>query len=162
MDLACCPERIAQGKALVELEQLPQLIGGVTPRAAERARRLAHARSVWRATASRPLTCRTLPAVSTKPEISTASSAQHAAAAIESRDPISAARLVQVDNEVNALRHQIFQILFSEDWSHGVEPAVNAALIGRYYERFADHAVAIARKVTACSAARNMPARHHV
>jgi phosphate transport system protein len=77
--------------------------------------------------------------------------ADDAAAAIESRDPISAARLVQVDNEVNALRRQIFQILFSEDWSHGVEPAVNAALIGRYYERFADHAVAIARKVTACS-----------
>ncbi|MCA1836006.1 MAG: phosphate transport system regulatory protein PhoU [Actinobacteria bacterium] len=74
--------------------------------------------------------------------------AEDAAAAIESRDPISAARLVQADNEVNALRRQIFEILFSEDWSHGVEPAVNAALIGRYYERFADHAVAIARKVT--------------
>ena|SRR2546421_6348773 len=88
--------------------------------------------------------------------------AEDAAAAIESRDPLSAARLVQVDNEVDALRRQIFQILFSADWSHGVEPAVNAALIGRYYERFADHAVAIARKVTACSAARNMPARHHV
>jgi phosphate transport system protein len=37
--------------------------------------------------------------------------------------------------------------LFSDDWSHGVEPAVDAALIGRYYERFADHAVAIARQV---------------
>jgi phosphate transport system protein len=81
--------------------------------------------------------------------------AEDAAAAIESRDPISAARLVQVDNEVNTLRRQIFQILFSEDWSHGVEPAVNAALIGRYYERFADHAVAIARKVTICR-----PQRH--
>jgi phosphate transport system protein len=81
--------------------------------------------------------------------------AEDAAAAIESRDPISAARLVQADNEVNALRRQIFEILFSEDWSHGVEPAVNAALIGRYYERFADHAVAIARKVTICG-----PQRH--
>lgn len=37
VDLAYCPERIAQGKSLVELEQLPQLIGGTTPRAAERA-----------------------------------------------------------------------------------------------------------------------------
>ncbi len=37
VDLAYCPERIVQGKSLVELEQLPQLVGGVTPRAAERA-----------------------------------------------------------------------------------------------------------------------------
>jgi phosphate transport system protein len=74
--------------------------------------------------------------------------AEDAAAAIESRDPISATRMAQADAEVDALRGQIFQILFSEDWSHGVEPAVDAALIGRYYERFADHAVAIARKVT--------------
>ena len=75
--------------------------------------------------------------------------AEDAAAAIESRDPVSAARLAQVDDSMDTLRRRIFQILFSEDWSHGVEPAVDAALIGRYYERFADHAVAIARKVTA-------------
>jgi UDP-N-acetyl-D-mannosaminuronic acid dehydrogenase len=37
VDLAYCPERIVQGKSLVELEQLPQLIGGATPRAAQRA-----------------------------------------------------------------------------------------------------------------------------
>jgi phosphate transport system protein len=74
--------------------------------------------------------------------------AENAAAAIESRDPISAARLAQIDDEVDALRRQIFQVLLSDDWSHGVEPAVDAALIGRYYERFADHAVAIARHVT--------------
>jgi UDP-N-acetyl-D-mannosaminuronic acid dehydrogenase len=37
VDLAYCPERIVQGKSLVELEQLPQLIGGATARAAERA-----------------------------------------------------------------------------------------------------------------------------
>lgn len=37
VDLAYCPERIVQGKSLVELAQLPQLIGGTTVRAAERA-----------------------------------------------------------------------------------------------------------------------------
>jgi phosphate transport system protein len=74
--------------------------------------------------------------------------AQDAAAAIESQDPLSAQRLAQADDEVDALRRRIFRILFSEDWSHGVEPAVDAALIGRYYERFADHAVAIARQVS--------------
>ncbi|MGH3538540.1 MAG: phosphate signaling complex protein PhoU [Pseudonocardiaceae bacterium] len=74
--------------------------------------------------------------------------AQDAAAAIENQDPLSAHRLAQADDEVDALRRRIFRILFSEDWSHGVEPAVDAALIGRYYERFADHAVAIARQVS--------------
>src|SRR5262249_34142024 len=37
VDLAYCPERIVQGQSLVELERLPQLIGGVTSRAADRA-----------------------------------------------------------------------------------------------------------------------------
>ncbi len=37
VDLAYCPERIVQGKSLVELEQLPQLVAGTTARAAERA-----------------------------------------------------------------------------------------------------------------------------
>src|SRR5207245_3639059 len=40
VDLAYCPERIVQGKSLVELEQLPQLVGGATPRSAERAAKL--------------------------------------------------------------------------------------------------------------------------
>jgi phosphate transport system protein len=73
--------------------------------------------------------------------------AEDAATSIESQDPMSAHRLAQADDEVDALRRQIFSILLSEDWSHGVEPAVDAALIGRYYERFADHAVAIACQV---------------
>jgi UDP-N-acetyl-D-mannosaminuronic acid dehydrogenase len=37
VDLAYCPERIVQGKSLVELEQLPQLVAGTTQRAADRA-----------------------------------------------------------------------------------------------------------------------------
>jgi UDP-N-acetyl-D-mannosaminuronic acid dehydrogenase len=37
VDLAYCPERIVQGQSLRELEQLPQLVGGATPRAAQRA-----------------------------------------------------------------------------------------------------------------------------
>lgn len=37
VDVAFCPERVAQGFAVVEIESLPQIISGVTPRAAERA-----------------------------------------------------------------------------------------------------------------------------
>ncbi|MGH4017939.1 MAG: phosphate signaling complex protein PhoU [Pseudonocardiaceae bacterium] len=73
--------------------------------------------------------------------------AEAAAGAIETRDPLGARRLAEADDEVDALRRQLFRILFDDDWPHGVEPAVDAALIGRYYERFADHSVAIARQV---------------
>ena len=73
--------------------------------------------------------------------------AADAARAIETRDPRSGERLAEADEEVDALRRQLFRILLAEDWSHGVEPAVDTALIGRYYERFADHAVAIGRQV---------------
>ena len=35
----------------------------------------------------------------------------------------------------------------SDSWSHGVEAAVDVALLGRYYERIADHAVSVASRV---------------
>jgi phosphate transport system protein len=73
--------------------------------------------------------------------------AQQAAAAIEKLDPLSGDRLARADDEMDALLRQLFRTVFAENWSHGVEPAVRAALVGRYYERFADHAVAIARQI---------------
>lgn len=73
--------------------------------------------------------------------------ARQAAIAIDELDPWSADRLVQAGDEVDALRRQLLGIVFAENWSHGVGPAVQAALVGRYYECFADHALAIARLV---------------
>jgi phosphate transport system protein len=32
-------------------------------------------------------------------------------------------------------------------WSHGTEAAVDITLLGRYYERFADHAVSVGHRV---------------
>jgi phosphate transport system protein len=34
------------------------------------------------------------------------------------------------------------------NWTHGVTAAVDVTLLSRYYERFADHAVELARRVT--------------
>jgi phosphate transport system protein len=73
--------------------------------------------------------------------------AADAATAIEYLDPLSGCLLAVADHEVDELLRHLFDILFSPDWAHGVEHAVDAALIGRYYERFGDHAVAIARGV---------------
>ncbi len=72
--------------------------------------------------------------------------AEDAATAIEHQDPLSGCRLAVADDAVDALLRHLFAILLAEDWPHGVEQAVDAALIGRYYERFGDHAVAIAQR----------------
>jgi phosphate transport system protein len=37
--------------------------------------------------------------------------------------------------------------VLSSEWNHGVEAAVDVTLLSRYYERFGDHAVSIARRV---------------
>jgi phosphate transport system protein len=85
--------------------------------------------------------------------------AEDAAGAIERHDCVSASQLAEADHEVNTLRRHLFSILFAADWSHGVEQAVDAALIGRYYERFADHAVAVAAEARYL-ASRQLPGAH--
>jgi len=66
---------------------------------------------------------------------------------ISSRDVESAIALGKDDEEMDGLRRQSFAELLSDDWTHGVEAAVDVALLGRYYERIADHAVSIANRV---------------
>ena len=53
---------------------------------------------------------------------------------------------VEVEDAMNGLHRALFRALL-DNRSYGVETAVNVALLGRYYERFADHAVAIAQTV---------------
>ena len=55
--------------------------------------------------------------------------------------------LEEDDEEMDQLRRSSFRVMLGDDWPHGVEPAVDIALLGRYYERIADHAVSLARRV---------------
>ena len=48
---------------------------------------------------------------------------------------------------MDQLHRQMFMPMLSPDWSHSVEAAIDVTLIGRYYERFADHAVSVARRI---------------
>lgn len=64
-----------------------------------------------------------------------------------SGDPDKAARLQDEDNAMDALHRHLFTVLLDRNWQHGVTPAVDVTLLSRYYERFADHAVEIARRV---------------
>ncbi|WP_406813545.1 phosphate signaling complex protein PhoU [Mycobacterium sp. M23085] len=64
-----------------------------------------------------------------------------------SRDPRGAAQIRHDDDAMDELHHQLLAVLMDPDWTQGVAAAVDATLLGRFYERFADHAVQIARRV---------------
>ncbi len=66
---------------------------------------------------------------------------------IVDRDVEAAIELGRDDEIMDQLRRQSFTELLSADWAHGVEAAVDLALLGRYYERIADHAVSVAHRV---------------
>jgi phosphate transport system protein len=66
---------------------------------------------------------------------------------IAGRDVEAAIALGRDDEEMDQLRRNSFAQLLSDDWGHGVEAAVDIALLGRYYERIADHAVSVANRV---------------
>jgi len=51
------------------------------------------------------------------------------------------------DDAMDDLHRHLFTVLLSKDWPGGVAPAIDVTLLGRFYERFADHAVAVARRV---------------
>jgi phosphate transport system protein len=66
---------------------------------------------------------------------------------ITNRDVGAAIELGRDDEEMDQLRRISFTELLSDDWADGVEAAVDVALLGRYYERIADHAVSVANRV---------------
>jgi phosphate transport system protein len=64
---------------------------------------------------------------------------------VEGRDVQLAQAIEAEDDSMDALRRKLFTILLSPNWAHGTGAAIDLALLGRYYERYADHAVAVAR-----------------
>ncbi|MEJ6626287.1 MAG: phosphate signaling complex protein PhoU [Actinomycetes bacterium] len=66
---------------------------------------------------------------------------------MEHRDTVRALEIETDDDEMDKLHRDLISTLLAEDWPHGVEAAIDMTLLGRYYERFADHAVSISRRV---------------
>ena len=64
-----------------------------------------------------------------------------------SRDPRKAARIRREDDAMDDLHRHLFTVMMDREWKHGVAAAVDVTLLGRYYERFADHAVQLAHRV---------------
>jgi phosphate transport system protein len=66
---------------------------------------------------------------------------------VASRDADRAAELERDDDVMDELHRTLLRTMLAPEWPYGVDTAIDLALAGRYYERFADHAVAVARQV---------------
>lgn len=79
--------------------------------------------------------------------VSAATMVGKAAEVIRTRDLALAGELESDDDVMDALHKTLLITMLAPDWPHGVDTAIDLALAGRYYERFADHAVSVARQV---------------
>ena len=66
---------------------------------------------------------------------------------IATRDTEMALQVEKDDDVIDTLHGQLIGALLDDKWSHGVTAAIDMTLLGRYYERFADHAVSVSRRV---------------
>ena len=60
---------------------------------------------------------------------------------LTTQDAALGAQLDSDDDAMDDLERHLFEILLRHDWPHGAEAAIDGALLGRFYERYADHAV---------------------
>jgi phosphate transport system protein len=67
--------------------------------------------------------------------------------ALAGRDVTLAQAIEDEDDSMDALQRELFALVLAPHWPHGTEAAIDMALVGRHYERYADHAVSVARRI---------------
>jgi phosphate transport system protein len=65
---------------------------------------------------------------------------------IRTQDVELAKQVEHDDDEMDHLHRELFTVLMDRNWPHGVAAAVDVTLLGRFYERFADHAVSVSKR----------------
>ena len=66
---------------------------------------------------------------------------------IETRNTLLALEVEKDDDEMDRLHREVISALTASNWNKGIDSAIDLTLLGRYYERYADHAVSVARRV---------------
>ena len=66
---------------------------------------------------------------------------------IATRNTQMALEVEHDDDVMDDLHRKLIAVLIEPTWKHGIETAIDLTLLGRYYERYADHAVSISRRV---------------
>jgi phosphate transport system protein len=73
--------------------------------------------------------------------------ARDAERVILNKDVDQARSMEEADDEMDDLHRHLFSVIMDKDWPYGVASAVDVTLLGRFYERYADHAVSVAKRV---------------
>jgi phosphate transport system protein len=79
---------------------------------------------------------------------------------LKTEDVAVAEKIRDEDDKVDALHLSVFETVLSDSWSQGTETTVDATLASRYLERFADHAVSIAKKMMYLATGEWNPPKH--
>ena len=66
---------------------------------------------------------------------------------IKTKDVEAAKTLESDDDQVDDIHRHLFTVLMDREWPYGVAAAVDVTLLGRFYERYADHAVSVAKRM---------------
>ena len=72
---------------------------------------------------------------------------EKAGSVIAARDLEAAQQIERDDDAMDDLHRELFARVTDPSWRHGTEAAIDITLLGRYYERFADHAVSVGHRV---------------
>lgn len=72
--------------------------------------------------------------------------AREATEVIRTQDVDRARSLEDADDAMDDLHRHLFSVIMDKEWAHGVASAVDTTLLGRFYERYADHAVSVAKR----------------
>lgn len=73
--------------------------------------------------------------------------ARQAEDVIHTRDVDAARSLDIADDEMDDIHRHLFTVIMDKNWQHGVAAAVDTTLLGRFYERYGDHAVSVANRM---------------
>ena len=66
---------------------------------------------------------------------------------IATRNTQMALEVERDDDVMDDLHRKLIAVLIEPTWKHGIETAIDLTLLGRYYERYADHAVSVSRRI---------------
>ncbi|AEG45340.1 phosphate signaling complex protein PhoU [Isoptericola variabilis] len=67
---------------------------------------------------------------------------------LQTRDVHLAAEVEKDDDALDALHQETFAAMLAPGWTGTPQETIDVTLLGRYYERFGDHAVSVARRIT--------------
>jgi phosphate transport system protein len=74
--------------------------------------------------------------------------AQRTTSVLQTHDLAMAQSIERDDDLLDRLHEDTFRAVLGGNWNGTPQETVDVTLLGRYYERFGDHAVSIARRVT--------------